>query len=210
MCNNPHNLIRHHHPFVSYSQTSANRHLPLADTSRKRTLGHVPSYIKTTCLTSHKQTPGILWYLFCFPSSGVCRHKNDCQITCCSNSCKNFPCPKKRAHYHVWMNFPLSFMSLLAFACLKHLPSTVQTLLLLNTQSVALYTLELVGSVLCTDKCLDTILILELFSIIFKLYSTHYPVNTTFSRCGRSAKPYFSCVVCHVLACYSILFGVHV
>ena len=53
---------------------------------------------------------------------------------------------RKKSHYHVWMNFPLSFMSLLAFASFKHLPSTVQTLLLLNTQSVAVYTLKLVGS----------------------------------------------------------------
>ena len=46
-------------------------------------------------------------------------------------------------------------------------------------------------------------------SIIFKLYSPRYPVNITFSRRGRSAKSYFSCVVYHVLARYSILFGVH-
>ena len=48
-----------------------------------------------------------------------------------------------------------------------------------------------------------------LISIIFKLYSPRYPVNITFSRRGRSAKSYFSCVVYHVLARYSILFGVH-
>ena len=47
-------------------------------------------------------------------------------------------------------------------------------------------------------------------SIIFKLYSPRYPVNITFSRRGRSAKSYFSCVVFHVLDCYSVLFGVHI
>ena len=47
-------------------------------------------------------------------------------------------------------------------------------------------------------------------NIILKLYSPHYPVNITFSRRGRSAKSYFSSVVYHILARYSILFGVHV
>ena len=50
---------------------------------------------------------------------------------------------------------------------------------------------------------------ISLISIILKLYSPRYPVNITFSRGGRSAKSYFSCVVYHVLARYSILFGVH-
>ena len=49
-----------------YSQTSTNRHLnPEADTSRKRTLGHVVSYIQTF-LTSYKRTP-LLADTFCGP-----------------------------------------------------------------------------------------------------------------------------------------------
>ena len=37
-------------------------------------------------------------------------------------------------------------------------------------------------------------------SIVFKLYSPHYSVNITFSKRGRSAKSYFSCVVYYVFS----------
>ena len=45
-------------------------------------------------------------------------------------------------------------------------------------------------------------LLIKYFSIILKLYSPRYPLNITFSRRGRPAKSYFSCVVYRVLARY--------
>ena len=49
-----------------------------------------------------------------------------------------------------------------------------------------------------------------LFSVIFELYPPRDPMNITFSRGGRSAKPHFPCVVYSVFACSSILFDVHI
>ena len=45
---------------------------PLTNTSRKRTIGHVPSYIQTIFLTPHKQSPLLIKrQLFLVPRVGL-------------------------------------------------------------------------------------------------------------------------------------------
>ena len=46
-------------------------------------------------------------------------------------------------------------------------------------------------------RVFTAVLTITIISIILKLYSPRYLVNITFSRHGRSARSYFSCVVYH-------------